>query len=133
LIGFPVESYAGWVFIDDKTYSSYQVGGLNVLTNTWDTLPLNAGLAGGSYVSAGVVSSLDATIPYPSLTGFQVQTAVNNGLVTQSSNFVINEPAVIAGIQSVLPFFMAALLSGFVAAFAPAYLLKFLRGILKSN
>jgi len=45
--------------------------------------------------------------------------------------YVINQAQVISGIQQVLPFFMFALFSGFVAAFAPAYLLKFLREILK--
>jgi len=44
---------------------------------------------------------------------------------------VINEALVIASLKSVLPFFMFALFSGFVAGFAPAMLVKFLREILK--
>jgi len=44
---------------------------------------------------------------------------------------VIDQAIVIASLKEVLPFFMLALFSGFVAGFAPAMLVKFLREILK--
>jgi len=79
---FSNSAFAGWVYFPDAEYSSPQFGGLNVFTGTWDTVFLGAGGIGGDFVTGGLVSPLDSHLPYPSLTGMQVASIVNNGLTT---------------------------------------------------
>lgn len=52
-------------------------------------------------------------------------------MTAASSSFVMNETNVIQALQEVAPLIFFAFLSGWVAAFAPAHLIRFLRSLFR--
>ena len=44
--------------------------------------------------------------------------------------YVLNEASVVAAFAQVAPFLVGAFLTGWVAAFLPAHLLRFMRGLM---
>jgi len=125
----PVKAHAAWVYIPvdvTKVYAqgvnaanqAYTIPSSPIGTMVFDTVNRR-------FVDIATLTPLNQPPLNPDMLGLPV---VSYGGFTG-----FNEQSVITGIKEVLPFFMLALLSGFVAAFAPAYLLKFLRGALNSN
>jgi len=126
----PVKAHAAWAYFPSEVTRIYAQG-VNATTGQGYTIATTS--VGTMYfdTTSHTFKDINALSPSlrpplnPDMTGLPVVTY-------GAAPYTMNEVQVVAGLKQVLPFVMLALFSGFVAAFAPAYLIKFLRGITKS-